>query len=238
MNNKIRFLVLLSLISSVLFATPSTVFWTPCTTYFQPFMKGHLTYDTYVRGKSMLPNDYGFTVGVLPFEKIQMEIGYDAMLPVPNSNDEASFINAKIGWQEDTLLPVGFAIGIFNKGFRPDVTTYDIFYAAISKTFNKIGTFSFGVYSGNRKLLVNENGEADNTGIMASYSSPKFSRFIVSADLMSGKNSMSAWGFGLNTYFTDNISLLVGPLFPFAKTFTGNGNMMWTVQLDVDFNMI
>ncbi|MEI6093740.1 MAG: hypothetical protein WCQ47_08725, partial [bacterium] len=127
MNNKIKFLIFLSLFSTILFATPSTVFWTPCTAYFQPFMKGHLGYDTYVRGKSMLPNDYGFTVGVLPFEKIQMEVGYDAMLPVANSNDEASFINAKIGWPEDTLLPVGFAVGIFNKGFRPDVTTYDVF---------------------------------------------------------------------------------------------------------------
>ncbi|MEI6093021.1 MAG: hypothetical protein WCQ47_04980, partial [bacterium] len=114
----------------------------------------------------------------------------------------------------------------------------DVFYAVISRTFNKIGTFSFGIYSGNKKLLLNENGVANNTGIMASYSSPKFNRFIIAADLMSGKNSMSAWGIGLYTYFTDNISLLVGPLFPFAKTFTGNGHTMWTVQLDIDFNMI
>jgi len=238
MNKKIIFVFILFVLSTKLFATPSTVYWTPCTTYFQPFMKGHITYDSYVRGKSMLQNDYGFTVGVLPFDKVQMEIGYDALLPVTNSNDEASFVNAKIGWSEETLLPFGFAVGIFNKGFRPGVTTYDIFYAVVGKTFNKIGTFAAGVYSGNSKILVNEDGDADNTGLMLSYSSPKFSHFVIAADLMSGKNSLSAWGLGLYTYFTDSISLLVGPVFPFAKTFTGNGHTMWTVQIDIDFNMI
>ncbi|MDD5687432.1 MAG: hypothetical protein PHE88_06345 [Elusimicrobia bacterium] len=239
MRKKLFILVLLITnyysVFTALFATPSTVFWTPCTPYFQPYMKGHITYDTYVRTKSAMPVDYGFTTGVLPFKKIQMEIGYDAFLPVPTP-EEQHYLNAKIGSPEGELLPVGFSLGMFSKGVRSGVTDYDIWHLDIGKTF-KSGSFSAGYYSGNKSLLVDEKGKTDNTGFMLGYLSPQYKKFIFAFDYMSGKNSFSATGFGLYTYFADNVTLLTGPVFPLAKTFYGGDKMTWTLQLDIDFDI-
>jgi hypothetical protein len=228
------------LLAGPAFTTPSTVFWTPCTTYFQPFMKGHIGYDTYVRDINMLPVDYGFTVGVLPFKEVQMELGYDLLLPAgPGiSTDTAHYVNAKIGWPENTLFSVGFAAGIFNMGFKKDFNDYDVLYAVIQKTFDYVGSISVGGYTGNKKLLINEDGKADNNGYMIAYTSPQFSKFIIAADYFSGKNTLSAAGAGLYIYFADNITLLTGPVFPLSRTFAGGANMNWTVQLDIDFDIV
>lgn len=230
----------ISFSGSLLMATPSTVYWTPCTTYFQPFLKGHIGYDTYVRENSMLANDYGFTIGVLPFEKLQAEIGYDALLPVasPATFKDANYLNAKIGWSENTLLPVGFSAGIFNVGFDKNITDYDVMYAVIGKTFDNIGTIAVGGYSGNKKLLIDDNGNADNNGFMASYTSPTLGKVILCADYMSGNNALSAWGAGVYYYFADNVTLLTGPVFPLSKQFAGSAKMMWTLQLDIDFDIV
>jgi hypothetical protein len=240
------FAALQSVIFSVAaFATPSTVYWSPCTTYFQPFGKGHIGYDSYVRPNSALSNDYGFTVGVLPFKEINAEVGYDALLPqaplTADSKDakNASYVNAKIGTPEDGIIPVGIAVGIFNAGFVKDVTDYDVIYGVIQKTINNIGTFAVGGYTGNKKLLLNETGDADNKGIMLGYTSPQVGKFIFAADYMSGKNALGAWGGGVYTYFADNVTLLTGPVFPNANTYlAGSKEMVWTLQLDIDFDII
>ncbi len=234
------FVMALVLTGSLLMATPSTVYWTPCTTYFQPFLKGHIGYDSYVRDNSMLSNDYGFTVGVLPFEKLQAEIGYDALLPVasPATFKDANYLNAKIGWNENTLLPIGFSAGIFNVGFDTNVTDYDVMYAVIGKTIDNIGTIAIGAYTGNKKLLIDDNGKADNNGFMTSYTSPQIGKVILAADYMSGNNALSAWGAGVYYYFADNVTLLTGPVFPLSKQFAGSDKMMWTLQLDIDFDIL
>jgi hypothetical protein len=223
-----------------LMATPSTVYWSPCTVYFQPFLKGHIGYDSYVRDNSILPNDYGFTVGVLPFDKVQAEIGYDVMLPVasPGTFKDANSVNAKIGWSENTLLPVGFSAGIFNAGFDTNVTDYDVLYAVAGKTVDNVGTICVGAYSGNKKLLVDDSGKSDNNGWMFSYTSPQIGKFIFAGDYMSGNNALSAWGAGLYYYFADNVTLLTGPVFPLSKQFAGSSKMMWTLQLDIDFDLV
>lgn len=245
-SNKINIaMVLLTVLFSivpafVLNATPSTVFWTPCTVYFQPFLKGHIGYDSYVRDNSMLSNDYGYTMGILPFKEIQAEVGYDALLPVasPATFKDANYLNGKIGWNENALLPVGFSLGIFNAGVDNNVTNYNVFYAALGKTFDNIGTVCVGAYSGNDKLLIDDNGKVDSSGLMASYTSPQVGKFQVCADYMSGNNVLSAWGAGLYCYFAYNADLLTGPVFPLSKQFAGSSKMMWSLQLDVDFDIV
>ena len=230
-------LVSLFMVNTVI-ATPSTVYWTPCTTYFQPFMKGHIGYDSYVRESSMLANDYGFTVGVLPFKEVQAEIGYDALLPAAGGFKDASYLNAKIGLPENTLLPVGLQVGVFNLGFDKGVTDYDVMYAVLGKTFDNIGTFVVGGYLGNKALLYNDNGNPNESGVMFSYTSPQIGKVILCGDVMSGNNALSAWGAGIYYYFADNITLLTGPVFPLSKQFAGSSKMMWTLQLDVDFDIV
>lgn len=229
-------LALLALVSNA-FATPSTVYWTPCTTYFQPFLKGHIGYDSYIRDKSGLSNDYGFTIGVLPFKEVQAEIGYGAIVPAAGGLKDGSYFNAKIGLPENTLLPVGLQAGIFNAGLTPGVSDYNVMYAVIGRTFENIGTFVAGGYYGNEALLYNDNGNPNNSGVMLSYTSPTLGKVILVADVMSGNNALSAWGIGVYYYFADNVTLLTGPIFPLSKQFAGSSDLMWTLQLDVDFDV-
>ncbi len=97
-------------------ATSSTTFWTPATTYVQPYLVPHITYDTYVAEKGGLPNDYGLTVGVLPFEKLQAEVGVDSFLPGIAQNN--LYLNGKLAIPEGALgkdLP-GVSAGVVQTG--------------------------------------------------------------------------------------------------------------------------
>ena len=223
-----------------LFATPTTVDWTPCTTSIEPFLKGHIDNDMYTRDTSALPVDYGFLAGVLPFSQVQAEIGYDAMLPVfsPQTFKDANYFNAKIGTPENTLLPIGFSAGIFDLGIDTNVTNYDVFHAEIGKTFDYVGNICVGGYSGNDKLLINDKGKADNSGFMASWTSPQFSKFNIIADYMSGNNALSAGGVAVTAYLADNVGIIIGPVFPLSKQFAGSSKVLMTFQLDADFDLV
>src|SRR6266581_9401568 len=85
--------LLLSLVlTGTVSATPSTTYWTPSTSDVQPFNVWHIGVDNYFRlyqtqqdiekGQgAALPTDVGLTVGVLPFEKLNMEVGIDYLAP-------------------------------------------------------------------------------------------------------------------------------------------------------------
>jgi len=238
-NLIIPVLILLALSTAQVYATPSTVDWTPCTVSFQPFLKGHIGYDSYVRDTGMLPNDYGFTVGVLPFSQVQAEVGYDALLPVvsPATFKDANYLNFKIGTPENSLIPAGISAGIFNLGFDANVTDYNVLHAEVGKTFDVIGTLCIGGYYGNQKLLIDDKGKIDNKGFMASWTSPQWGKFNAIADYMSGNNALSAWAIGVTAYFADNVSLITGPVFPLSKQFAGSSRVLWTLQLDIDFDI-
>lgn len=230
--------IVLLFFAAAALATPSTAYWTACTTYIQPFLKGHIGIDSYLRDTNGFSNDYGFTIGALPFKEVQAEIGYDAILPAAGGFKDGSFLNAKIGLPENTLLPVGLQVGIFNVGFNKGVSDYNVAYAVLGKTFENIGTFTAGGYFGNEALLYNDNGNPNNSGVMFSYTSATIAgKVIIAGDVMSGNNALSAWGLGVYYYFADNVSLLTGPVFPLSKQFAGSRDMMWTLQLDIDFDV-
>ena len=66
----------------------------------------HLTFDTYFNDKAAYPIDVGVTVGVLPFEKFQAEVGLDFFFPYWGLNyffvqpAGALQLNAKVGLVE------------------------------------------------------------------------------------------------------------------------------------------
>ena len=73
--------ILLSAVTAM--ATPSKIIWIPSTDV-QPFMEGHLDLDNYLRAGSNSANqrdpntvDVGFLLGILPFQKVRMEVGFD-----------------------------------------------------------------------------------------------------------------------------------------------------------------
>ena len=93
-------------VSGTASATPSTTYWTPATSDIQPFNVWHIGVDNYFRLYQSstdtnnlapsntnaparldgFPTDVGLTVGVLPFEKFQMEVGIDGLFPATRVN--------------------------------------------------------------------------------------------------------------------------------------------------------
>jgi hypothetical protein len=231
---------------SPIYATPSSTFWTPATTEVQPFGKWHVTYDSYFTvgrtgtKKSDLPTDLGLTVGVLPFQKLNMEVGFDLLEPT----DDPLFFNAKLGTPEGSLFAGSPAlnVGIFNIGTRAGVTDYDIVDFLVGKTLPlDLGRLFAGAYVGSHTLR-SADGDVENVGWMIGYDKgfwsvkqgdKEFKRFVVAADYASGENAIGGGGAGLYVYFTPDIDLLMGPVwFNDARL---NGDLKWTIQLDINF---
>ncbi len=255
MTHLTRTLVLLGLAVALLApasatATPSTTFWTPAIGTCQARDVPHVTYDTYfgkgpaagTQGAPNYPIDTGLTMGVLPFDRIQAEAGFDLLLPT----DHPLLLNAKLCTPEASLFPGSPAIsgGIYNLGFTSDVTDYDVLHVEVQKTIPAIGGYlSLGVYRGlNRTLMTNSDGHPQQSGIMAGFFSRDLpvgmkglKKINLAADVQSGKNVLGAVGFGSYFYFTDTISLLAGPVFYLDSALQPGGRRtLFTVQLDVD----
>lgn len=243
-------------------ATPSTVVWTPATTYTQPFLIPHVTYDTYFAETAQFQTDLGLTVGFIPDNKwVEGEVGVDAFYPIAPDADGsrkskyAFQFNGKLSLKEGGLheLAPGLSVGIQNVGLKKDYNDYNILYAALGKTLGAFGTVAVGAYTGNDKLLLETTDvsdasldKKDETGFMASYASPKLAVGTVGlkdvafgVDYMSGDSTFGALGAAVVLYFTDAVSLLTGPVY-FNSDKTAEAKLgsrtFWTVQLDVDLD--
>ena len=233
------------------YATPSTTYWTPCVMDVQPYGVWHITYDSYFTvGKKGdkardFPTDVGLTVGVLPYEKLNLEVGYDLLQP----SEDSSFFNAKLGTPENSLFDgsPGLNVGIFNVGTRKDVTDYDVLDFIAGKTLPlDLGRIHLGYYTGLTNTLkdTSTDGEGANGGFMVGWDKGlcpvnddkgkfQFNRFVLAGDWATGKNAIGGGGAGIYVYFTPDVSILTGPVW-FNDT-TLNGDMKWTIQLDINF---
>jgi hypothetical protein len=226
-------------------ATPSTTVWTPATTYTQPYLVPHLSYDTYVAEKGLLQNTYGVTMGVIPSDKVQGEIGFDVFYP--GFTNDFFQVNGKLTLVEGALAKwsPALSLGVANLGFKSDVSDYDLLHGTLGKAF-PIGTIGVGGYygAGSKILWTNSAGSEERAGFMASYVSPDIKiglpgleKIVLSADYASGKNWFGAFGASASLYFNSNVAILTGPVFftdsDFYKAAYGT-DWMWTAQLDVD----
>ena len=230
-------------------ATPSTTFWTPATTYTQPYLVPHLTYDSYVGEQGFIPNDYGLTIGVLPFEKLQGEVGVDVFYP--GYTKSTLYLNGKLTVPEGAYAPwqPAVSLGIQSVGFEKDVSDYNHLHLTVGKTFAGIGSFAVGGYYGlNENLYVGSDGKTTQGGFMASYVSPDLTvglpgldKVVFLADYASGKNGFGGFGGALALYFTPAIALLTGPVWLVDKDAAEAGygsSFLWTFQLDVDVELM
>jgi len=229
------------------YGTPSTTYWTPMTPDVQSFGVLHVGVDNYFavfkksgNGGGSFPTDLGLTIGILPFKSVVAEIGVDLM----EASDNPLFFNAKIGIPEDTLFDWAptIQVGIFNAGTKKEVTDQNVAYAAIGKTIPGIGRLSAGPYIGNRNVLVDKNGDKENTGFMVAFDrgflstkdrdGNEYNQWVLAADYASGKNAIGGGGFGIYRYFTKDICVLTGPVWFNEKAI--NGEWKWTIQLDIN----
>jgi hypothetical protein len=233
--------------TGIAFATPSTTYWTPATTDIQAFGILHLGVDNYFTvfrkakdGASSFATDAGLTIGVLPFEKLQMEVGIDFLEPT----DHPIFLNAKIGTPEGSLFNGSPALnlGIFNVGTKKDVTNQNIVFGLVGKTIPGVGRLFAGPYVGNSKALVDKHGDSENKGFMIGFDrgflptkdseGNEYNKLVLAADYASGKNSIGGGGIGFYYFFTKDISLLTGPVWFNEEAI--NGKWKWTIQLDIN----
>jgi hypothetical protein len=231
------------------YATPSTTFWTPATGYVQPYLVPHLTYDSYVGEAGAMQTDYGLTIGILPFEKLQAEIGADVFYP--GFTTKNLYLNAKLTVPENAFgaWQPALSIGVASVGFEKDLTDYDIIHANLAKTLPHVGNLSLGAYYGlNEKLMISSAGEKQQGGFMAAWTSPDIvldlpglQKVVLLADIQTGKNAFGAVGAGVGLYFTPAIDILTGPVFFFDPKAVPSGSAhpdwLWSIQLDVDFDL-
>lgn len=225
-------------------ATPSTQIWIPSTDI-QKFGTYHLGLDNYVRetqdngaGERLHVYDFGLTTGVLPFEKVQMEAGFDLIFNGTDADDRPLYFNAKLGTPEGTLFDgsPALAVGGFAFGTDSDVTDYNIVYGLFAKSLPVIGRLSAGYYVGNDDLLVDENGNEDNDGVLLSWDrtiSEISDKLWAAVDYQGGDNSFGALSFGVSWAFSPNVSVIFGyDIFNEEKT---AGQDTFTTQLDINF---
>ena len=231
-------------------ATPSTQIWIPSTDI-QAFKTLHIGIDNYTRthdyadGSETRNNiyDFGLTTGLLPFEKLQMEVGVDYLTTGDAYDDYPLQFNAKLGTPEDSLFKYSPALAVGGYGFGTNSdkdsnarTDYNIVYALAAKTLPVVGRLSAGYYVGNSAVLNDENGANDNHGVLLSWDRalPEISdKLWAAVDYQGGDNSYGALSFGVSYAFTKNISLIVGYDI-FNRPTTGGKNAI-TTQIDINF---
>lgn len=231
-------------------ATPSSVFWTVCTTDVQPFGVLRIGDDNYFtvfnrrnRGQSF-PTDIGLTYGLFDWKQIQCEVGIDYL---GGANDPLYF-NTKVGIRENILFSYAPAInvGIFNIGTRcrgDAKTDQNIIDLIVGKSLPKwmgSGSVYFAGFTGSRAMGKNRQGfmvafaygfapRKDCEGI-------DYHKWVLAADYASGKNSIGGGGLGVYYFFTPRISLLTGPVW--FNDAGQNGRWKWSIQMDGDIPLL
>lgn len=159
-----------------LWATPSTHIWAPSTDI-ESWGSVHLTVDMYLPteriegdGRAPAVTNLGLTLGVLPFEKVGAEVGFDHKQGV-GSDTYPWYFNFKIGVRENAFGKFFPAVagGVYDIGIKSNVTDYNVVYGKVAKTFKWVGRFSLGYFYGNSHLLTDSNGKSDNHGIFVAW---------------------------------------------------------------------
>ncbi len=251
--------VLSFIVSSESYATPTTQVWTAASSDVQPYGVLHIGIDNYFtmarkNDRGSLPTDVGLTIGVLPYEKLQLEVGIDYLEPTT----DPFLFNAKLGTPEGALFEGSPAInvGIFNVGTdsrdsskdgdgRTDLNIADVI---VGKTLPfGLGRLHAGVYYGNKKVLVDKEGNKKNSGYMVGWDKgfmprkdgeSEYNRLVVAADWASGKNAIGGGGAAISYFFTKDISLLTGPVWfnePELAGPSANAKWVWSTQLDINY---
>jgi hypothetical protein len=232
------------------YSTPTTQLWIPSTDI-QGFAKLHLGFDNYLRMKNNSGTRggtifcAGLTAGILPFKKFQGEIGVDYFtMSDPVYDNHPLLFNFKLGIPEESLFKFSpaLAFGVYNIGTKKNLTDYNIVYGLIAKTIPLFGRISAGYYYGNKTVLLDENLELANQGILLSWDRAMTEisdKLWMAVDYQSGKNAFGSLNLGLSWAFSENVSLIFGydiwnnkNVFYNSKDTNVNS---FTVQVDINF---
>jgi hypothetical protein len=126
-----------------------------------------------------------------------------------------------------------YAVGVFSVGTKKNVTNYNILYGVVAKTFNNYGRISGGFYAGNNKLLVDEKGNKENSGVILTWDKTLTPKVWAAIDYASGKSFYGCTSFGISYTFAPNVSVIFGYVIFNNKKVNLNNTL--TTQLDINF---
>jgi hypothetical protein len=228
------------------FATASTHIWAPSTDI-QAFKVWHVTSDLYLpverdAAGGTLPavTNLGLTVGILPFDRLNVEVGFDHKSGFGPLDGYPMYGNAKIGIPENAFggISPALAAGVFDVGTKRNRTDYDIFYVEIAKSVSlgdvSFGRLSLGYFNGNEKLLVDGSGGKDNSGVLAAWErtvSELSDKLWVCLEYMGTESAYGTLNVGASWKVAGNVSLLGG------YDIFSNRNIVDTVTLQVDIDI-
>jgi hypothetical protein len=225
-------------------ATATTLIWAPSTDI-QVFKKVHLTSDFYVPtennsdgSKALTITNLGLTAGVLPFKKLNAEVGFDHKSGTGVDNYPMYF-NTKVGIPEEAygkLFP-GLVAGIYDVGTKADKTDFNVWYFRAGKTISvkdfSLGRFSAGYFQGNAQLLT-YNGKESNEGVLIGWDRavPEISdRLWFCVDYQGSKSAYGAMNVGFSYKVAENVYALFGYDIYNNKDLANT----FTAQIDIDF---
>ncbi len=239
--------------SGMAFATPSTQIWIPSTDI-QAYKTLHLNLDSYIRttGTGSFGNPtqrdpniimMGPTVGVLPFEKVQAEVGFDFLVNGTDTYDNYPFMgHFKVGTPEDSLFAFSpaLAVGMYNIGTTHIATMTsgsNIVYGLAARTLPVVGRISAGGYTGSKIALISQNnGSAQEAGVMLSWDRTMTEisdKLWLAVDYMGGNNAMGAVNFGAAWSFSKNVSVILGYDIYNQRSLAGSNSL--TFQVDINW---
>ena len=231
--------------SGAALAAPTAQTFIPSTDI-QGYATGRLSVYNFTRTSNQGGNpnyyDVGLSAGVLPWEKVQAEVGIDYFeggqggLGV-DADKHPIYFNAKLGTPEDALFKYSpaLAVGMWNLG-TANSTKQNIVYGLAARTLPVIGRISAGGYHGSETVLKDENGHSANDGLLVSWDrtmTELTDKLWLGVDYMSGKNFNGSLNFGASWAFTKNISFLLGYDI-YNDPYTGGKNTV-TTQVFINF---
>jgi hypothetical protein len=159
-------------------------------------------------------------------------------------DDHPFYINAKIGFPESAIFKgsPALALGAYNFGLKKNLTNYNIVYGEIAKTISVLGRISVGYYTGNGKVLVDENLKKSNNGLLLSWDrtmSEISDKLWLAVDYQGGKNYLGSLNFGASWSFSKNVSVIFGyDIYNNKKAYYNTNNQnanSFTAQVDINF---
>ena len=227
------------------FATPSSQVFIPSPDV-QSYGTFHLGVDVYLpvsKEAGQFPNtvvDLGLTAGILPFKRLNMEVGIDFIRGFGQPADDHPFyFNAKLAVPEDGLFKYSPALAVGGHTIgTTGANNFNLAYGLVAKTFPKVGRFSAGYYRGSKRLLVDERGRKDNHGLLLSWDrtlTEISDKLWAAIDFQGGNNSFGVLSFGVSWKFAPNVGVLLG-YNVYNNTALANLENTFTMQIDIDFD--
>ena len=218
-------------------ATPSTQIWNPSTDI-QAAGKFHLNIDNYVND-TMSQYFFGVEYGLFKHFELGFDVNENQYFGLSQANQYPLYFNAKYALPEGKNTPA-VAVGAMGLGTKTNVTSYNIYFALLAKTFSPYGRLTFGGYDGNETLLVDENGKSANTGAILTWDKNITDKIWASIDYSSGSSWYGNLAIGASFAFSSNTSVIFAYMIPNNYKVSSFGNTismtnMFTTQLDINF---